>query len=220
MHCTHRTILFDLDGTLTDPSEEMLGSARYALEQFGLRDVEDQKLRLFLRTPLLECFEQHFGMSRDEADQAFRHYWYYAGTFGLSLNHPYPGVADLVETLGKQGRVLAVATARNTHSAEQILGTLGLVDHFRAIVGTDEEADRVTKKMVIFDLLGELDQMDVSEVLMVGDRPADVQGARENGIETIAVTYGQGDPEELRNAQPAHLVDTVEELSNLLLGTG
>jgi len=213
----YNIILLDLDGTLTDPTQEMISSAKYALQQFDIREKDPERLNLFTDVPLLHCFEEHFGLTREQADQAFIHYWYYAGTFGVNKNVPFPGIPELLEELHRRDKTLCVATARQTKNAEQILKARKLDPYFHTVLGASEDETRRTKKMIIFDLLCDLPEHDEREVVMVGDRTVDILGARDNGIDSVAVTYGAEPVEDLAKLSPTYLIDNVEKLSAVLL---
>ncbi|MCD4824969.1 MAG: HAD-IA family hydrolase [Phycisphaerae bacterium] len=213
----YNIIIFDLDGTLTDPTQEMLSSAKYALEQFHIRKVDPEKLKLFLEVPLLMCFEEHFGLTHDQANQAFLHYWYYAGSFGVGQNVPYDGVEELLQALRQNGKAMGIATARKTPNAEQILRATKLTDFFTHIMGASEDESRRTKKMILFDVLCEFPEHDNEDVVMVGDRVVDIIGARDNGVDSIGVTFGQEPAEDIIKAEPTYVANSVEEMAALLL---
>jgi phosphoglycolate phosphatase len=211
-------IFTDLDGTLTNPEQEMLSAAAYALGHFGMENTDPEKLRLFLKVPLLHCFEEDFGLTHDQANKAFQHYWYYAGTFGVQKNIPYDGIPELLAELKKRGKRIAIATARKTNNARQIVKANKLDGYFERIMGASEEDDRQTKKMIIFDLLCEMAPYEDSQVVMIGDRVVDIQGAHDNGISSIAVTFGQEPREDLIKAKPTYVANSVQEMTNILLG--
>ncbi len=213
----YHTIVFDLDGTLTDPTKEMISSARYALEQFDIRETDPERLKLFMQVPLLHCFEEHFGFSQEQADRAFIHYWYYAGTFGVKKNIPYKGIPEMLAKLHQQETTLCIATARKTKNVEQILKAANLDKYFSFVLGSSEDETRRTKKMILFDLLCELPEYSNEDVLMVGDRVVDLTGAQDNGIDSLAVTYGQEPAEALSRISPTYMVDSVEEMAAILL---
>lgn len=213
-----KIILFDLDGTVTNPQQEMISSAVYALEHFDITDIDPEKLKLFLTVPLLHCFEEDFGLTHDQANQAFQHYWYYASTFGVQKNIPYDGITELLRELKNRGKTLGVATARKTLNAQQIVKANKLDDFFDHIIGASDEDDRRTKKMIIFDLLCDVGEYEDDDVVMIGDRVVDIQGAHDNGISSIGVTYGQEPPEDIVKSNPTFLAHNVEELAAILLG--
>lgn len=214
----YQIILLDLDGTLTDPTEEMISSAKYALKQFGIKERDPERLNLFTKVPLLHCFEDHFGLTREQADQAFIHYWYYAGTFGVGKNKPFDGIEEMLRRLCDQGKTLGIATARQTKNVEQIVKALNLDRYFKIIMGASEDESRRTKKMVIFDLLCELPDHGDQNAIMVGDRVVDIAGARDNGLDSMAVTYGAEPVEDLLKLNPTYVVNNVQEMASILLG--
>ncbi len=213
----YRTIVFDLDETLTEPTQEMISSASYDLEQFGIKETDPERLKLFTQVPLLHCFEEHFGLSQAQTDQAFIHYWYYAGIFGVKKNVPYEGIPSLLAKLHEKGTTLCIATARKTKNAEQILKTCNLDGYFAFVFGASEDETRRTKKMILFDLLCELPEYSSEDTLMVGDRVVDLSGAQDNGIDSMAVTYGQETVEDLSRTNPTYMVNNVKEMAGILL---
>ncbi|HNX26970.1 MAG TPA: HAD-IA family hydrolase [Phycisphaerae bacterium] len=210
-------IFFDLDGTLTDPSMEMVSSAVYALQKCGIASPDKAKLQKFLTEPLLECFEQHFGMTQEQANEAFNHYWQYYATQGISRNKPYNGVPELLDKLSEQGKIMCVATARQTENAVGVLAATGLTRYFTHILGASNDMSRRTKKMIIFDLIASIGEHDMEKIIMVGDRTADILGAQANGIDTIGVTWGQDSQDEIKATNPTYMANSVKEMADLLL---
>lgn len=213
-------ILFDLDGTLTDPTMEMVRAAQYALQQFDVEVSDPEQLKIVATTPLLECFEQHFGLTQAQADQAFQHYWHYAGSLAIHENRVYDGIVGLLDALQEDGRTLCIATARKTDNARKVVSATGLKPYFPEshILGTSEADARMNKKMVIFDLLCSLGEYDHESVIMIGDRKADLIGADGNGIDSMAVTWGSESADELESAEPTCIAHSVEEMGRLLMG--
>jgi phosphoglycolate phosphatase len=212
-------ILFDLDGTLTDPTMEMVKSMQYALHQFGVEESDPEKLNIVADMPLLQCFEQHFGLTQDQADQAFHYYWNYSGTLALRENRVYDGIPEVLAELQADGRTLCIATARKTDNARKVVAATGLSKFFppELIFGTSETAARTNKKMVIFDLLASIGEHHHEDVIMIGDRKADLLGAYNNGIDSMAVTWGSETIEDFKSCQPTYVADTVGEMARLLL---
>ena len=212
-------ILFDLDHTLTDPSEEMLASARYALAQFGVNEIPKQVMDRFLDSPLLAVFEQEFGMTLDQANQAFQHYWYYAGSMGLPKNIPYDGVCEMLAALQADGREMVICTARPLVMAERIVKAVHIDQYFTHIYGTCQDSQRQNKKLVIFDALMHYPHVAPERVVMVGDRTADIHGAQDNGVDSLGVVFGSETAEMLARAKPTYLVDTVKDMADILLAS-
>ena len=213
---TYNTILFDLDGTLTDPSLEMIRAAEHALQQLGVVEHDAERLKAFTVEPLLQCFEQRYGMSHEQADQAFAHFWSFASSFGPALNLPYPPVGAMLETLHQREILLCIATARNTRNAHQILRANKFDGYFSHVFGTTDDDHRRSKRMVIFDLLCELTEAQRAASIMVGDRVGDIVAAADNGIDSLAVCFGQESVEQLTAADPTYLVHTPQAMADFL----
>jgi phosphoglycolate phosphatase len=211
-------ILFDLDNTLTDPFPEMIAAGQYALKQFDIHEEDPKKLELFTKVPLLECFEQHFGLTMEQANRAFNHYWHFQTTFGASKNRVYPGVVEMLQELHGMDKTLCVATARTDKNAVAVVKGTKLDSFFEVVVGTNEEISRQSKRMVIFDLLCHYPDHHHEEVVMVGDRVADIIGAKDNGIYSIGVTWGMDTEDELLDAGANVVAHSVEEMADLLTG--
>lgn len=211
-------ILFDLDGTLTDPESGIVGSIRYAIVRMGLEDPGDQILRRFIGPPLRASFVEQFGLDDGEADRAIVLYREYFASRGLFENAVYPGIGDLLATLVRAGRTLALATAKPHVYATRILEHFGLRPHFRVIAGSELDGRRTDKGEVIAHALDGLGHPEPARTTMVGDRRHDVDGAHRCGLTAVAVTWGFGDREELAAAAPAHTVSDVGHLRRLLLG--
>ena len=61
------TVLFDLDGTLTDPELGITNSVAYALKKWGIEVENKRSLRCFIGPPLKESFMERYGFSREDA---------------------------------------------------------------------------------------------------------------------------------------------------------
>jgi len=211
----YTTILFDLDGTLTDPKVGITRSVQYALSKFGLQaDPED--LVPFIGPPLHESFQKFFSFDREQSMQAVAYYREYYSERGIYENAVYPGITAMLKRLREQGRDLAVATSKPTFFAEQVLKHFKLDGFFTVVAGSNLDGTRTDKTEVIRFALQQLPSPLPGRTVMVGDRKYDVSGARNCGIDAIAVTYGYGSPAELAQASPTYLARSVEELSRLL----
>ncbi len=212
----YEVILFDLDGTLTDPVIGITRSIQYALDKMDITEDDPGKLRLFIGPPLLDSFRQYYALSEEEAKRAVEYYREYFSTTGIYENIIYPGVAGLLESLRTGGRRLFVATSKPTVFAERIVEYFGLAGFFSDVVGSNLDGTRCVKAEIIEYIMAAQPGVKKNRVVMVGDREYDVIGARANGIASIAVTYGYGSMEELKQAQPDHIVESVAQLVKLL----
>ena len=212
----YNIILFDLDGTLTDPKIGITRCVQYALEKMGIIEDDIEKLVHFIGPPLMLTFKESYQLTEEQAWQALGYYRERFSTVGLYENAVFPGIPELLAALTEQGKTLYVATSKPTVYSERILEHFGLHSYFQGIVGSNLDGTRVEKYEVIDYLLSQLGDHDRSEVLMVGDRKHDIIGARRHDIAVAAVGYGYGTAEVLSQAQPDYIVHTVRELTELL----
>ena len=209
----NKTILFDLDGTLTDSGEGIINCAILALEHFGLPIPDRETLRVFVGPPLHETFIK-FGVPADKADEAVAVYRSRYVPIGMFENAPYPGIRELLDALKKQGHKLYVATSKPEWMAQEILKKFQLDSYFDLICGATMATSRTEKSQVIAYLLEQTG--DVSHAIMVGDTKYDVIGASAHSIPTIGVSWGYGTVEDMQNAGAAAIAYTTQELLELL----
>ncbi len=210
-------VLFDLDGTLTDPFEGITGCVQYALEKMGIKSPEKEELKHFIGPPLTDSFMQTFSLTKEEAEQAVAYYRERFSTVGMFENAVYPGIPSLLQQLRAEGISLAVATSKPTVFSVEILKHFGLYDCFDLVVGSELNGHRVEKDQVIAKVLADCGAEN-QKVMMVGDRHFDVSGAKKCHLPCIGVLYGYGSREELTEAGAVSLAQRVEDLLPLLLG--
>lgn len=191
------SILFDLDGTLTDSGEGILNCVTLALRHFGLPVPEDGSLRQFVGPPLRDSFPK-FGVPADRVEEAVAVFRSRYNTVGKFENVPYPGIRELLEKLRADGHRLYVATSKPETTAREVLEKFELAEFFSEICGADMEGMRDTKDAVIAYLLSRLPRGE--RRVMVGDTRFDIEGAKIFGIPTVAVTWGYGDAADLNGA--------------------
>ncbi|MCZ6681203.1 MAG: HAD family hydrolase [Candidatus Poribacteria bacterium] len=213
----YQVVLFDLDGTLTDPKIGITKSVQYALSKFNTVEDNLDNLERFIGPPLFESFQKYYSFNESEARAAVGFYREYFSEFGLYENVVYPGIHDLLADLESQARKLIVATSKPTPFANTILEHFSLSDYFSSIVGSNLDGTHASKTEIIGSILSDFPGSQKAHTAMVGDREHDVLGARNNGIDSIAVTYGYGSLTELQNASPTHCASSVEDLTRLLV---
>lgn len=206
----HEIILFDLDGTLTDPGIGITNSVGYALSRLGIPLPEREQLYPFIGPPLLHSFQEFYGMDEAMAREAIGYYREYFQATGIFENELYPGVTELLATLSNQNRRLALATSKPTVFAQKILDHFSLSQYFPLVVGSNLDGSQVEKHEVIERVLSLINSS--APTLMVGDRKYDILAAKGLGIEALGVGYGYGSWEELTTAEPHYLVASVHEL--------
>lgn len=213
-------ILFDLDGTLTDPGEGIINSLLFSLKHFDI-EGKPETLRKFIGPPLLDSFMKYYGFDEKTAQEAIKYYRQYFHEKGVLQNYAYPGIAELLKTLKKQEKRLAIATTKPTVYALQVLKHFHFDSYFKKdwVVGSFLDGRRTDKAELIKTALSLLNG-DLNSTVMVGDRKFDIVGAKAAGIKTIGVTYGYGDKEELEKTGADKIVASVQDLSKLLLAEG
>lgn len=212
----YKYILFDLDGTLTDPHEGITKSVAYALRHYGIEPPPLHKLFPFIGPPLADSFMEFYGFDSEKAAEAVEVYREYFTVKGKYENIVYDGIKQLLAALRADGRVLAVATSKPEVLARDILEHFELADSFDIIRGSMMDGTRVKKHEVIQAVLEELQPQSMDDVVMVGDRKFDVAGAKEFGMDCIGVLFGFGSREELESAGAKYIAQNVTELGKLL----
>ncbi|ABZ83008.1 haloacid dehalogenase-like hydrolase [Heliomicrobium modesticaldum Ice1] len=212
----YELILFDLDGTLTDPKTGITKSVQYALSKYGIIVEDLDSLIPFIGPPLIESFQRFYGFDESQARRAVDFYREYFSVTGLYENALFPGIPELLARLSAAGKRLAVATSKPTCFAEQILRHFGIDCYFDHIVGSNLDGTRCAKSEVVAAALALFPRVDRRRVIMVGDREHDIIGAKANGIASMAVSYGYGSLEELEAAGPGQIAGSVEVIEPLL----
>lgn len=213
----HNVILFDLDGTLTDPGEGITNSVAYALRKLGQTPPPRAELEAYIGPPLAGSFEERAGVDRQTAELAVEYYREYFGVKGIFENELYGGIADMLASLKAAGATVSLATSKPTVYAKQIIEHFGIAKYFDAVAGSELDGRRVKKAEVIDYALELLSVGNRDSVVMVGDREHDIIGANTCGVASVGVTYGYGSHEELANSGAGHIVDSVDELAKYLL---
>jgi len=211
-----KTVLFDLDGTITDSKMGITKSAQYALAQYGIKVDNLDELEKFIGPPLADSFKEFYGFSNEKAIEAVEHYRVYYKEKGLYDNILYPMVEDMLIELKACGKTLVIATSKPTVFAKKILDHYDISKYFVDIVGSNLDGTRNAKDEVIMHALSNLDDVKLDSVVMIGDREHDLIGAQKNNIEAIGVTYGFGSYDELKEHNPAYIVNSVDELMKIL----
>ncbi|EJN93607.1 HAD family hydrolase [Streptococcus ratti] len=216
----YQTILFDLDGTLTDSGQGILNSIRYALTQLKRPIPDDDLLKTFIGPPLKTSFEQTLGMSLAESQAGIQFYRDYFREKGIFENEIYSGIPELLADLKDQKKQLLVATSKPEIFARQILEHFKLSDFFEYIAGASMDSSRSKKADIIAYALENTSSTDLRSALMVGDRKYDILGAKKNKIASLGVLYGYGSFEELQAAKADYIAENAEDLKRIILETG
>ena len=209
-------ILFDLDGTLTDPGVGITNSVAHALAHWNIEVTDRATLYKFIGPPLSDSFMRYYGFSEEDAMHAITVYREYFSVKGLYENEVYPGIPELLKTLKAQGKTVVLATSKPEKFAVEILRHFGLYDYFDIIAGASMDESRNKKADVIAYALSQMKDPDISKLIMIGDREHDVLGAKQFGIDSIGVLYGYGDRAEHEKAGATYIAEKVEDILPLL----
>jgi phosphoglycolate phosphatase len=212
----YQTILFDLDGTLTDPRLGITRSIQFALARLGIDEPDITKLEHFIGPPLLQAFMQFYDMDEARAWEAVGHYRERFKVTGLYENMVFEGVPELLETLAGQGRTLYIATSKPWVFAREIARHFDFARHFKLIYGSELDGTRTNKVELIAHLLAE-ENLYPAHTLMIGDRKHDLIGGLHNGLDVAAVGYGFGSHDELTAEKPTYHFATLAELHQAFL---
>lgn len=214
-------LLFDLDGTLTDPKEGICKSVQYALKCMGIEEPDLDKLEPYIGPPLKDSFMQFHGLSEEDAEKAISHYRVRFKDTGIFENMLYPGVEELLSACVACGSVLAIASSKPEVFVKRILEHFGISGYFTVVVGSELNGVRGRKEEVVEEALHQLhmlrgETLSRLNTAMIGDRIFDLQGAEINGIAAIGVSFGYAPEGELEGAQAVYIADTVEQLQAFL----
>jgi len=214
---TFTHILFDLDGTLTNPRQGIGNSLKYALAQMQIDGYSDEILERFVGPPIQDGMKNLFGLNEEEIELAVKHFRVYFGEKGLYENEPYAGISELLEELHNSGKKLFVVTSKLEKYALKIIAHFGFDRYIHDLQGAEATGKHSGKGQLISELLKRNQIIISPSVVMVGDTHYDVIGAAENQISSIAVAYGFGTPETLGTCNPDSIAATVHELAELLM---
>ncbi len=209
------TLLFDLDGTLTDSTEGIIKCLVHALERMGYEVPRD--MNKFLGPPLYRSFAEFCGMDSEQVNEAVRIFRERYSAVGLFENRVYGGIPEMLDRLAKGGKRIMVATSKPEVYAVRIFDRFGLSPFFEIVGGANINGTRNDKDEVIEYVLEKAGISDRSKVLMIGDRKQDVLGAHKTGLKCMGILWGFGSLEELTEAGADYIAETPEEAADMLL---
>lgn len=209
-------ILFDLDGTLTDPCEGITKSVQYALLHFGIKENNMQKLTRFIGPPLKEAFSEYYGLSEKDAQTALNKYRERFSTVGWKENILLCGAKEILQKLKSDGCTVCLATSKPHVFAKQILEMFDIKKYFDVIVGSELDGTRTDKAQVISFVMEHFPAAEKSEFIMIGDRSHDIIGAKKNNIFSCGVLCGYGSKDELENAGADCVTEDLNSLYDVI----
>ena len=205
-------IIFDLDGTLTDPSEGIINSVIYALRKMNINFNNREFLKRFIGPPLHESFMKYFNMNKEKAFLAVKYYREYFSEKGIYENKIYPGIKELLKELKNKNKFLILCTSKPTVYAEKILKYFNIYKYFDFIKGSNLDGTFTSKEDLLEFIMKKFENKKKEEFIFIGDHEVDVKAGKKYGIKVIAVTYGFGDLEKIKSLKPDFIFGSVQEL--------
>ena len=215
----YKIILFDLDGTLSDPKIGITKSVQYALQKMNISAPDINKLEGFIGPPLQTSFAEFYTFDEENTQKAIDLYRERFKEKGMYENNLYTAIPHLLESLKKQQYTLVIATSKPTVFAEQIVKFFNIDHYFDQIIGSNLDGTRTSKTEIIQYILDLYKEYKQDDFIMIGDRKHDIIGAQNLGVDSIGVTYGYGSVEELAEADPTYLINRVNEIKDILIGS-
>ena len=215
-------ILFDLDGTLTDPKLGITSSVQYALRALGIEEPSLDKLEVFIGPPLSDSFREFYGLDEEQMITAVDKYRERFAAQGIFENEIYPGIPQMLADLKEKGKILAIASSKPTLFVERILDHFEIRKYFDYIVGSNMDGTRGRKEEVVEEALRQMLPVGMAPakkrdtVAMVGDRKFDIVGAAAHGITSVGVSFGYAPEGELEQAGADFIVNSVQALYDVL----
>ena len=214
----YQYLFFDLDGTLTNPREGITKCVQYALRHFGIEEPDLNKLEPFIGPPLIDSFMEYYGLTVEQAREGVEKYRERFRNIGIFENLVFDGIPEMLDVLQKQGAHLVIASSKPEEFVVRILEKFQLRSYFCEVVGATMDEKRTAKAEVIWEAFRRLHITDdmKPQILMIGDRKHDVEGAKTCGIDCLGTYIGFAAPGELEQAGAAYIVHTVQEMREFL----
>ncbi len=224
----YQYLLFDLDGTLTDPKIGITSCVQHALKAFDIHVDNLDELEPFIGPPLKDSFMEFYGLTPDEAMHAIDVYHERFDDIGIYENEIYPGIPELLAHVKKVGCRIAIASSKPTYLVKRVLEYFHIDQYFDEVVGSEPYGVRGSKEEVVEEALRRLVPEELllassdtnrrkEMIAMIGDRKFDIQGAIAHGLTGIGVSYGYAPEGELKEAGADIIADTVAELERMIL---
>ena len=204
--------LFDFDGTLCDTTEGIFNSIIYSLDCYGIKETDIEKLRYFVGPPLFESYKKIYNVSDGDAQWLIDKYRERYREKAAEESKVYGGIPQLLKRLKENGKKIAVASSKPIQFVEEISKHLGIYEYYDFVSAEDFKNNHSSKEDLINACLDFFGNPQKSEVIMVGDRCYDIDGAKAVGIDSAGAVYGFGTAEELTKSGATYILNSPEEL--------
>lgn len=212
----YQFVFFDFDGTLVNTINGTRESAIYALKHFNISVSDAESVgNIFCGPPLRESFKK-YNVNDEDIEEAIKLYREYQSKNTIKCNELYNGIEEMLRTLKKKRKKLIIVTAKLEQTAIKILKYLDIFKYFDIVVGATADSSRITKKEVIKYAINNIENIDLTKSIMIGDRTSDIKAGIENEMDTIGVLYGMDTKELLENAGATFLVNSPIEILNII----
>ncbi len=215
MYSKYKAVLFDFDGTIADTGEGIFSSVRYAISESGFPPLDDARIRTFIGPPVFDSFRRECGMNDEEGRNAVEKYREAYSAGGIFQFRLYDGIAELIKELKKNGIRVGIASSKPEKFLIRIIDYLDFNDLIDFISAPVDDATPQNKSALILNAVREFD-VNKNEVLMVGDRMFDINGADKAGVESVGVTFGYGSDAELTEAGATYIANTADEIRDVI----
>ena len=212
----YNTIIFDLDGTIIDPSVGIVHSLLYALDKMNTKAKGKDVLLKFIGPPLIDSFKKYFGFDDETAKQAIKHYRAHFKEEGVLACSLYEGVETVIKTLKGKGKRLLVATTKPEIHAIEVLEHFHLEPYFDFVAGSYLDGRRVDKGELIIHALESTGITELDKVMIIGDRKHDTVGAKTAGIDSMGILYGFGHLKELEDAGATYIAPSPGDILSFI----
>ena len=214
-------IAFDLDGTLSDPAKGLIQGFVYCFKKLGLPYDNQEELRKYIGPSLYEEWQEDFGFTPQEANDAIEVFREYYNIYGWWDNELYDGIPEMLSALKKAGKKVVLATSKPLDTAKKVLALFGLTDYFDFIGGAVSHQNDQKWQVLNWSLSSvgvDLNDPDsLAKCILVGDRKYDAEGAKICGIDSMGVLYGHGTEEEIYASGFTMYASTVADIAKTLI---
>lgn len=214
---TYKHVLFDLDGTLADPSEGITKCIAYALQHFGIQIDDLKTLESWIGPPIKDSLRAIYNFDDGQAELAVQKYRERFATKGIYENKLFDEVPELLSKLKRNNFSIYLATSKPEPYAEQIVKHFGISEYFDFVGGAAMDDSRPTKAHVIERVLQQTNLVDLSRALMIGDRKYDIIGGQTFDIDTAGILHGFGSETELKQAGATYVFADLNALTDFLI---
>ena len=213
----YKYLLFDLDGTLNESGEGIMKCAQHTLRHFGINIDNLNDLLPFVGPPLEDSFREFYNLNDKQIEEALVIYAKRYAELGAYEAQLFPGIIGLLADLNQTDKKVIIATSKKITMTMKVVHHFGLADYVDFVGARDDAGTRHTKADVIRHIIQEMNIADLDNMIMIGDRKFDINGAKEVGITSIGVLYGYGDRPELEAAGADYIAADIQELRDMLL---